>query len=154
MLDTLELVGVPAFEPEGAALGPLKSVNIVFGANGSGKTSVSRALHSPEYFSGTRLSRLPGSLPIAIRVFNRDYVARTFRDTGELPGVFVLGDESREAQDERDALEAESSLLKDKLTRATINLGSETDNPANSANSRSSTMSWLKRFGARRRRYL
>lgn len=60
MLQYLRLRGAPAFDPaSGADIGPLKPVNFFFGPNGSGKTTISRALADSKRFAGTSLEWLP-----------------------------------------------------------------------------------------------
>lgn len=106
MLDCLMLRGAPAFDPNGVLVGPLKPVNFLFGTNGSGKTTISRALTDPRRFPGSALSWVPGAGALGVRTYNRDYVDETIRQAANLPGVFLLGKTSQEIQDEIDELSA------------------------------------------------
>lgn len=111
MLQQVELAGMKCFGIGGATLGPLSPVNLVFGPNGSGKTSISRALHNPNAFESTSIQR--ASPDCEILVYNRDYVSRTFGTSDALPGIFMLGSN---AQDLLDRIEE----IKDK--RASVEL--------------------------------
>lgn len=124
MIESVKLASVPAFEPAGATLGPLTTVNFVFGPNGAGKTSVSRAIELPAVFAGTELS-LVGSTDLQVRVFNKDYAQRTFGNEAGLSGVFVLGRESKEAQEERAELDREAKDLRGRVSRCDRELGTE-----------------------------
>lgn len=75
------------------AFAPWKQVNFIFGPNGSGKTSISRWFAAETDRTGST-ARWTHDRPLRIRVFNRDYIDTTLRQTS-LPGVFTLDDESR-----------------------------------------------------------
>lgn len=105
MLSALHLHGAPAFDPvNGAIIGPLKPVNFVFGPNGSGKTTISRAFADPARFTGTSLSWDPPGQWLDLRVYNRDFVEKTIGQAAHLPGVFLLGDSSQGVLDEIESL--------------------------------------------------
>lgn len=112
MLQQVQLKGMQCFGIGGAAFGPLLPVNLVFGPNGSGKTSISRALHDPKAFEGTDIQRT--SPDGEILVYNRDYVSRTFGTSDSLlPGIFMLGSN---AQDLLDRIEE----IKDKRAKVEV----------------------------------
>jgi len=105
MLESLALRGAPAFDPDvGADIGPLTPVNFLFGPNGSGKTTISRAFADPGRFTGTSLSWNSSAKALGIKVYNRDYVAATLQQAANLPSVFLLGKTSVEVQNEIDTL--------------------------------------------------
>jgi len=47
MIETIRLSGVATYAPEAQSLHGLKKVNYFYGANGSGKTTVSRLIADP-----------------------------------------------------------------------------------------------------------
>jgi len=105
MLQYLRLRGAPAFDPvSGVDIGPLKPVNFFFGPNGSGKTTISRALADSTRFAGTSLEWHPAASELGIRVYNRDYVSTTLTPAGHLAGVFILGETNAEIQTEIESL--------------------------------------------------
>ena len=104
MLEFLHLAGAPAFSQIMVTkIGPLKPVNFIFGPNGSGKTTISRALADPGRFSGTTLGWLSQPPTPSVKVYNRDYVADTLQQA-HLPGVFLLGKKDVEIQAEIEGL--------------------------------------------------
>lgn len=105
MLHYLRLRGAPAFDSEhGVDIGPLKPVTFFFGPNGSGKTTISRALADSNRFAGTTLEWAQPARTLGIKVYNRDYVNTTLTPSGHLQGVFLLGEASDEIQTEIDSL--------------------------------------------------
>ncbi|MHB1063233.1 MAG: AAA family ATPase [Georgenia sp.] len=121
MLEYLRLRGAPAFDPaSGADIGPLKPVNFFFGPNGSGKTTISRALVDSTRFAGTTLEWTPATSALGIKVYNRDYVNATLTPAGHLAGVFLLGETNAEIQTEIESLTGPSGSIaaaKEELAR-------------------------------------
>jgi len=112
MLRSLNLQGAPAFDrAREMTIGPFKPVNFLFGANGSGKTTISRALSDPSQFVGTSLSWVSATRTLGIKVYNSDYVKATLQQAAHLPGVFLLGEESVEVRAEIDALTGPSGSI-------------------------------------------
>jgi wobble nucleotide-excising tRNase len=116
--------------------------NLIYGWNGSGKTTLSGLLKSVQsaspvtegeiefIFDGNRLAGadLPtaGALP-QVRVFNRGTVSRSVFESsggtlGQLPPVYVFGEESAEKQRQVDALRAQLPALTEAANRAAANV--------------------------------
>ena len=70
-----------------------KHINFIFGLNGSGKTTVSRYLRSPDKdtFSDCRIDWQNN--PLICSVYNSDYVKENFSESS-IPGIFTLGEEN------------------------------------------------------------
>ncbi len=103
MIASLEIAAAPCFGSRPFTIGPLAQVSFLFGANGSGKTTISRALADPTRRGGT-IAWDPAGLPLGVRVYNRDYVDTTIAGAGRLPGVFLLGSGSQEVRQQIDEL--------------------------------------------------
>ncbi len=73
MIEAIQLVGAPSFAA-GTNIGNFAACTFVFGSNGSGKTTISRAFSDPSRFPGTSVTSSIGSDPMVIKVYNRDYV--------------------------------------------------------------------------------
>ncbi|CCE76793.1 AAA family ATPase [Clavibacter nebraskensis] len=105
MLTSITIRNAHAFGLSGeVVIGPLRELTFLFGGNGSGKTTISRALASPASFPGTTLTWSSTANERQVSVYNRDYVADTLRQSRNLPGVFVLGESNAQAQEQIDAL--------------------------------------------------
>ncbi|MDP3952988.1 AAA family ATPase [Microbacterium sp.] len=103
MLEQLTITGGACFGAEPLVIQPLHKVNFFFGSNGSGKTTISRALAGNESLETDFTWH--DSSPMTIRVYNRDFVDRTLRESSRIPGVFVIGDKSVEAEERLAAIE-------------------------------------------------
>lgn len=129
MIASFELASAPCFGSGPITVGPLNQVNFVFGANGSGKTTISRALADGLRGSSTITWGPPGG-QLGIRVYNRDYVARTVADAGRLAGVFLLGTGSQEVRQEIEELNGPTgtiATLQKNLLGLRVTLGNETE---------------------------
>jgi wobble nucleotide-excising tRNase len=71
----------------------LKQINFVYGANGSGKTTISRII-ADQSASPRSMIHWKNGKPLETLVYNSDFVARTF--VPQMKGIFTLGEESAE----------------------------------------------------------
>lgn len=100
-------------------------MNFFFGANGAGKTTISEALRG----TGGRpveMTPAPRSASLSTRVYNRTYIEETIANAADLPGVFVLGTGSANAEAEIEALEGPHgtvSAAETNLKRLRLSLG-------------------------------
>ena len=127
-------------------LSPFVRFNLIYGWNGSGKTTISGLLRSLQtasaltegqvdfVFDGNKVSG--SSLATAplpqVRVFNRDTVARSvFESSGgalsHLPPVYVFGEESADKQRKVDALKADLLSLISSMSQAVANADNALD---------------------------
>lgn len=109
MLEEVQIHGGACFGPEPLDISGLQTVNYVFGPNGSGKTTISRAFQGRETLAVTPTWGAGGDY--SIRVYNRDFVDRVLRDSQRLPGVFVLGEHSVEAEKQLEEIQAPGGEL-------------------------------------------
>ncbi|WP_350269036.1 AAA family ATPase [Brevibacterium sp. CBA3109] len=94
-------------------------MNFFFGSNGSGKTTISRAFAGDESLDIAH--DWNDSVPMAITVYNRDFVDQVLRESSRIPGVFVLGESSVDAEARLEAIEkdgGERQRAHDKLDQA------------------------------------
>ena len=115
MIESLKLVNAPSFAPN-AELGGLQRCTFIFGSNGSGKTTISRALVDPSLFLGTVVTHAIDSDPITVKVYNRDYVNQTYQAANSLKGVFRLLDKKEsDVRDQINALEGPAGSIPAKV---------------------------------------
>ncbi len=89
MIENISIANVSSFGAESQEFGPLREVNFTYGANGSGKTTISRIIAGEEGFSHCPIT-WEGGTALEPFVYNRDFVERHFRQ--ELKGIFTLGE--------------------------------------------------------------
>lgn len=80
-------------------LNDLRCINYIFGANGTGKTTISRVIAAEQGHEQCQLVWQGGS-ELECMVYNRDFVDRNFNQNGPLQGVFTLGENQVEAERE------------------------------------------------------
>ena len=90
-----------------------KNISFIFGLNGSGKTTVSRYLRSPQLDTFADCHIEWQSTPISCSVYNSDYVKENFSESS-IPGIFTLGEENIEIKNRIDDLSAKIRAQKDK----------------------------------------
>ncbi|WP_082628941.1 AAA family ATPase [Alishewanella sp. WH16-1] len=106
---------------EAAVLDDLRRINFIFGSNGVGKTTISRIL---EQASGHQHCQLDWQHqnPLQVMVYNRDFVQRNFEQSPNLAGVFTLGENQVQAEQEIARLQKEVVKHTDEVNRLNVNL--------------------------------
>ena len=119
MLEGYKLSNVATYDKNGISVTDLKPVNFFYGANGCGKTTTSdflADLHNPKYKSCSVSWK--NGVPLRTLVYNKKFRDLNFRPSGDISGVFTLGEASVEEQ----ALVAEKSK---KLSEISDNLATK-----------------------------
>lgn len=122
MITEIEIVDVATYPAAGERLSDLKKVNFLFGHNGCGKTTISRAVHDPSICAGYKVNWRDGR-ELATLVFNRDFADASFGD--QMQGIFTLGEHSTRAAAEIERLTGEIARLDDDLVNLRRNLVGE-----------------------------
>ncbi len=100
MIKDIAISGVATYDPPGITLNDLKHVNFIYGANGTGKTTISRLIHNPSDASYSDCNvQWEGSTPLKTLTYNKDFRERNF-GKGTIDGVFTLGEATRRELDE------------------------------------------------------
>ena len=96
MIESIVIKNVATYDANGIQIEDLKKVNFIYGANGSGKTTISNFLHNgqDEKFSSCSKSWKDGQ-ELAILVYNKEFRERNFGQD-RLNGVFTLGQATAE----------------------------------------------------------
>ena len=89
-----------------AILSDLRRINFIFGANGTGKTTISRVIAQTDGHNHCQLE-WQGGTPLGVLVYNRDFVDRNFNQNNQLQGVFTLGENQVAAEQEIARLQSE-----------------------------------------------
>jgi len=88
MLEQIDIHGVASYLGAPQSLTALRPVNYIYGANGSGKTTISRVIAAPADFQTCAVKWAQNAL-LECLVYNRDFVALNF--TARMRGIFTLG---------------------------------------------------------------
>ena len=106
MITTIEIKNVATFDSEHGTITDLNKLNFFYGANGSGKTTISRVLANPESYSESKIFWDKEEIE-DILVYNHDFVKRNFSSSSEIPGIYTLGEESIEIEKKIEELRKE-----------------------------------------------
>ncbi|MCQ2040893.1 MULTISPECIES: AAA family ATPase [Stutzerimonas stutzeri subgroup] len=96
MLNSITLKNVATFDSDGVALDGLSKINFVYGANGSGKTTVSNFLSGEfsERYSSCAASWV-NNQPLELLVYNKVFREKNFGKS-TIEGIFTLGQSTTE----------------------------------------------------------
>jgi len=107
MIKSILIKQIATFDNDGTKIDNLRKINFIYGANGSGKTTISNLLYNSEdiKFENCTLDWENGQ--ITTLVYNKEFRDRNFGN-GKLGGVFTLGeataDEIKEIEEKVTAL--------------------------------------------------
>lgn len=94
----------------------LRSINFIFGANGTGKTTISRIIAQDSTHAHCLL-RWENAAKLQTMVYNRDFVESNFNQENTVKGVFTLGDNQVEAEQKIANLKPEIDKLTEQINR-------------------------------------
>lgn len=115
MIETIRVNNVASYDEVGIEISNLKAVNFIYGANGSGKTTISNLLANSDASPYSKCS-LSWNSQEALKclVYNKKFREDNF-GTGKVKGVFTLGTAS---QEELQEIEKKKQKLEEVETKA------------------------------------
>jgi wobble nucleotide-excising tRNase len=90
MLERITVAGCSSYGLAPEILDDLRAVNFLYGANGAGKTTISRVIANPAISPDCAVT-WTNQHPLQALVYNRDFVRENFSDNTKLKGIFTLG---------------------------------------------------------------
>jgi wobble nucleotide-excising tRNase len=122
MIESITLSGVATYSPvTPETIQNLKAVNFFYGANGAGKTTISRLINNPALSAASRITWARGNA-IPAMVYNNDFIAANFTDSKQFKGVFTLGQAEQAQLDRLEELKRDRDRHVQLRTRAQENL--------------------------------
>lgn len=111
MLTRIKMRNVASYNDEGITLESLKPVNFIYGANGSGKTTIGSFIkdNTSFPFRDCELEWL-NDIPLVPFVYNRDFVLKNI-SSSSIKGVFTLGQATLE---EKERIQSLKQILEEK----------------------------------------
>lgn len=92
MLNEIFLKNVATYDDSGTFLNNLKEINFIYGANGSGKTTVSNFIHNPQDIKYQQCSvKWKDGQIVDTMVYNKTFKETNFNSSNHIQGVFTLG---------------------------------------------------------------
>jgi wobble nucleotide-excising tRNase len=93
MIESIQISNVATYKGSPESMPNLSKINFLFGSNGSGKTTISRAIVGHPGHEHCILTWRNG-VELKTFVYNRDFVEKHFGAAADLPGIFTLGEAS------------------------------------------------------------
>ncbi|MFI8431815.1 AAA family ATPase [Pseudomonas sp. NPDC078863] len=111
MIKQITLRGVTSYSPvAGLTIGPMTKVNMFYGHNGTGKTTIGNYLQDPGDLVYSNCDFQPKNLDRELVVYNHNFMESHFQESSQ-PGVFTLNEGNIEAENALLAAEAELKKL-------------------------------------------
>ena len=116
MIKKIRINNVATFGPTPEELDELKKINFIYGANATGKTTISRIIADVDapMHSESELTWVSRTA-IETLVYNRDFVDRNFNQPPQLQGIFTLGEQDKETEDRIAAVKEDLSEINDTI---------------------------------------
>lgn len=89
MIKKIEIKDIASFDYKGIEIDDLKMVNVIYGSNGTGKSTVSKVLAQVDKFPQCHIDWKDG-IPLDVLVYNKEFCEKNYSE--QMPGVFTLGD--------------------------------------------------------------
>ena len=150
MIEKITLKNVATFGDEPVVIDGLKKFNFFFGANGTGKTTISRAIADLTELPECNLS-WKNNLDLDVRVYNRDFVDQNFDQ--RIKGVFTLGEQEVGVEAEIAAIRAEIGNIDSDITALSRTLQGDDGNGGKEGDLTALEDEYLERFFVQKRKH-
>lgn len=94
MIESLSIKNIATFNDHGVTINDLKQINIIYGANGSGKSTISKVVANIDSYNQSSIA-WRDDRNIEVLAYNKDFCEKNFLE--QMPGVFTLGEASTTA---------------------------------------------------------
>lgn len=124
MITRITLKNIASYDDTGSVIQDLSAVNFLYGTNGSGKTTISRYLHSVNCeVQSTDFAdcQIESDDDCEVVVYNQDFKNKIYQ-TGKLPGVFTIGEDTIEHVSKIEQLKEEKQKKSDYLKKRKLTL--------------------------------
>ena len=107
-----------------ASMADLRKINFIFGANGTGKTTISRVIEQADGHTHCLLN-WKNAAPLQSMVYNHDFIDKNFNQQSSVKGVFTLGDNQVEAEREIARIQPEIEKISGQINSLNSQLSGE-----------------------------
>lgn len=94
MIQKISIKGVATFDQIGIELKDLKMINVIYGSNGTGKSTISKILANVEEHPQCEI-KWKDDASIDVLSYNKDFREKNYSE--QIPGVFTLGETTNDA---------------------------------------------------------
>ncbi len=89
MIKSLSIRNIATFNDDGITINDLNQINIIYGSNGSGKSTIGKVIANIDSYDQSSIS-WRDDRPIEVLAYNKDFCKNNFLE--QMPGVFTLGE--------------------------------------------------------------
>ncbi|EOV0119803.1 AAA family ATPase, partial [Vibrio parahaemolyticus] len=117
MINSITLKDVASYSPTSPVVIQTdnKKINLFYGLNGSGKSTIGKFLRSPELPEFQNCSIQPSELDENILVYNQDFIRKNFYEIPDFQGVFTLSEENKDAEQAIEEATEQAAHLNQKI---------------------------------------
>lgn len=120
MIKRIIVKDVASYDHEGVTFDNLAKVNIIYGGNGTGKTTLSRVIKEDNPWGEDKTSKVLWEKDAEnVLVYNKEFKEENLSE--QLPGIFLMGEEWVTLEKQRGELQPKLDKLKKKATKAARN---------------------------------
>lgn len=132
MIESISLSNIATYSAAKPEVITLKPVNFIYGANGAGKTTISRLIEKPGISADSNITWLRNT-PVPAMVYNNDFITANFTDSKEFQGVFTLGKAEQAQLDRLKDLKEERKRHTQMMAKSIVSLDGEDGKPGKNA---------------------
>lgn len=113
MIKKITLQNIASYKDVAQSLDNLNTVNVIFGENGSGKSTIANFIkdEESEIYESCNIEWLGSSMKKV--VYNKDFINNTLRET-KIKGVFTFGEDAGKNHDDLVKLQEEKNIIYEK----------------------------------------
>lgn len=97
MIKSIKIRNVASFGNEGIAVDNLQKVNLIYGSNGTGKSTICKVLDNPLKYCDCQVE-WEDDTPLQIMAYNKEFKQANFQE--HLKGIFTLGKATKDEMEE------------------------------------------------------
>lgn len=124
MIKSIVIDNVASFKGKPVIIDDLNKLCFFYGANGSGKTTISKIINDINMYSNCRVNWDNG-IKLTPLVYNKDFKDQLLQKESKIRGVFTLGKENVKAREQIDTLNKQISELEKDIAGAQKTLDGE-----------------------------
>ncbi|ABX32234.1 conserved hypothetical protein [Petrotoga mobilis SJ95] len=108
---------------ENVEINDLRKINFFYGSNGTGKTTISKIIASPNNYKNCEV-KWRSDIKLKTLVYNDDFVRNYFYQSENFPGIYTMGEGAKDIEEEIKKKKDELDKIKEEL----INLNETIEN--------------------------
>lgn len=132
MIQRISIKDIATFDSTGIVMEDMKPINVIYGSNGTGKSTISRILAQAGSFPQCEVVWKDGT-PLDVLAYNKDFCDKNYSE--QMPGVFTLGEAASDILNE---ISDKKSKL-DEITRIGVGYKNDISKQENSCDSEKSS---------------